>query len=341
MITILSQIYEEDCTSTCYTTSGCSDSNSATRSTNACTYSPYWNDPAIESSLSSLLAQFPFTFPEAVNITTTSTRTTGNILSSTSRSQSTSTSKSSSTFKSTGISTAKSSSTSKTTSSQASASKTSTELDVPPKATPTLLLAAKRKRCHNEGPEENYIPPFPYKRRDTVFCAADQTPKSGFGLFKWDAIDTEKLKQVCESLVNRKIVLKYEAFYLHSDRYGFDNGECYKRKGKGLADGNNLRVLFRVTKDKRGCSGEGTSDSCRLSDDPYCEKDFSFADYGVDKCVQNFQKLNKCKGNTWDDKSEYDTAGGTYYYDCVSWTVVAMNAVRTPPDTDDPLPEDP
>lgn len=71
--TTLSSTYTSNCSTTCFTTSTCSESGLTTTITtdlvSACTVSPYWNDPSILSSLSSWLSAFNYSLPpDTVNL---------------------------------------------------------------------------------------------------------------------------------------------------------------------------------------------------------------------------------------------------------------------------------
>lgn len=325
----------ESCSFTCHETSGCSGSDSATTSTAACSISPYWDDPEIESSLSSLLSQFPFSFGDEVIMTTNITSgPSSTLVSSSATPTQTPTSTSTSSVKSSSrASSSLSKSTSKSDSKSSSAKETSGTAPAPffpststeIKSTSTKDQGpARTEVCHDYAGEFDYVDPKDISRHASRWCVADASPKGDLGLFNWDLVagnDDSLLESICQSLYDRDAILNE------------NNAECYIRQGKEWAEGANLRVLFRVSKSLAACRGDGTQSGCK---DDRCGNDFAFRDFGVKNCVDRFRKLGKCQGKTWDnDSGEYDSAGGTYYDDCVAWTIVAQDFPDAPGSTED------
>lgn len=87
---------------------------------------------------------------------------------------------------------------------------------------------------------------------------------------------------------------------------------------------------MRVAHSTRGCNDDGTfKQACRGKDD-CCSANPSFkfdSEEDYELCLDSFAKLEPaCKGKKWGIASNFDTAGGTYYGNCMSWTIVAINS---------------
>lgn len=162
----------------------------------------------------------------------------------------------------------------------------------------------------------------------------------------YDAFDFEKIAghsssedqrsapahKVCQSLADRKVNITSDP---ENKPWGPKSpAECYIEHGAAKQSGHG--VLLQVARSLSACRGDGTKEGCT---DDYCNKDFQFESYGVDICVSQLSNAlrQECQGKGFGEDEPGDDTwnsfGGTYYVDCLSWTIVSAAPGRIPNET--------
>lgn len=138
--------------------------------------------------------------------------------------------------------------------------------------------------------------------------------------------------KVCQSLHDRRVNITWDP-----ERKPWSPkspAECYTEHGAAKQSGH--AVLLHVARSFSACKGDGTKEGCT---DDYCNKDVQFEHYGVEKCRDQFTNAlrQQCYGKGFgEDKPgehTWNSFGGSYYVDCLSWTIVSAAPGQIPNET--------
>jgi hypothetical protein len=165
-----------------------------------------------------------------------------------------------------------------------------------------------------------------------VYCEYQESVKVNghFEAFTWEKIAGEEdgsdvaLSPVgifCDQLKERKIFITWQP---NATPWAPKSpSECYINSQAAEVAGHN--VLLRVGRSQAGCKVEDN----KCADD-YCFKDIDFSTYSQDQCRQHFANAirEKCYGkgfndNHHDEAGKPNTYGGSFFTDCLMWTIVA------------------
>lgn len=137
-----------------------------------------------------------------------------------------------------------------------------------------------------------------------------------------DKIVDSTIGHVCQSLKERKVVITSNPD--HKPWGSKSPAECYNHYG---STGKPFHaVALRVARDSKGCRGDGTDKGCT---DDYCKKDLKFEEYSPEQCRAHFASAikDRCYGKGFGDKTVSDSTvniyGGSFWTDCMMWTVIA------------------
>ena len=139
--------------------------------------------------------------------------------------------------------------------------------------------------------------------------------------------------QFCDQLKARKIVITSEP-----DAKPWapkSPAECHLESETVQTAGD--RILLRVGRSDAGC--KKNNGECA---DAYCEKDLDFSSYSIDLCRNHFTNAirEECYGKGFGEKDPEEktgmanTYGGSFFTDCMMWSIVALNTADLPGSTD-------
>lgn len=153
------------------------------------------------------------------------------------------------------------------------------------------------------------------------------------------------VNNICDSMRSRNVSMRWDEGFWTSEKQRQDvssgTSECYRYKGPTdnyYNEDGNLDILGQIALDSAGCDFDESVMHGNQCKDSQC-KDFYFASYSVDECKANFEKIHK-KCQTKDMNGKKYTVGGTYFIDCMRWSLVAADKkLKALPESTDDHPE--